>query len=189
MHEREHHVHLPADEILHRAGEALVRHVRRLEAQAQLDELHADVMRRAVAGRSEEVFAGVLADERDRLRHVVCRKDLRVHREAVGGGGDLADRREVFDDVVGRVLDERRRDGEGVHRHHERVAVGRRLRDEVGADVAARPGLVFHDHGLAPFLGELRPDDAREDVDAGAGRERHDERHRARGKRLRQGAR
>src|SRR5439155_11188438 len=102
-----------------RPGESLVRYMRGVEAQAQLEELHADVVRRAVARRAEVVLAGIRADERDGLLQVVRREHRRVDEESVGGGRDLADRREVARRVVGQVLEERRCDGVAVDRYEQ----------------------------------------------------------------------
>jgi hypothetical protein len=56
----------------------------------------------------------------------------------------------------------------------ERVAVGRRLGDHVGADIAARPWAVVDNELLAEPRIELVADDAGRDVGAAASRERHD---------------
>ena len=52
------------------------------------------------------------------------------------------------------------------------------------ADVAAGAGLVLDHDRLVPALAQLLADDARQHVDAGAGRERHDDEDRAVGKPL-----
>jgi hypothetical protein len=55
------------------------------------------------------------------------------------------------------------------------VAVGRRLGDGIGADIAARSDAVLDHDLLADARAELLRDDARDDVRAAAGGERHDE--------------
>ena len=100
----------------------------------------------------------------------------RVHHQHVRNAGDERDRHEVLDRVVRHLRIERRIDRLRADRsHQQRVAVGRRLGDEVGAEVAAGAGLVLDDEGLAERLAELRREGAREDVGRPAGRERHDD--------------
>ena len=71
--------------------------------------------------------------------------------------------------------------------HQQRVAVGRRLGDGVGADGAGRAaGAVLHDEVLADRLVELLHQDARDAVDRSAGRERHHDGDGARGIGLRE---
>ncbi|MCY1375134.1 hypothetical protein D9M69_625240 [compost metagenome] len=61
------------------------------------------------------------------------------------------------------------------HAHHQRVAVGRRLGDEVGADVPARARAVVDHHRLAPVLAHLHGDQPRRRIGGAARRERHDD--------------
>jgi hypothetical protein len=72
----------------------------------------------------------------------------------------------------------------GVQAHQQGVAVGRRLRDRVGADDTRAAGTVLDHRGMAG-LAELRGDHARQDVGHAAGRKRHDDADRPRGKILR----
>jgi len=65
--------------------------------------------------------------------------------------------------------------------------VRRRLRDDVGADVAARAWPVIHDELLAQALGELLRDRTGEDVRGAARGEGDDQAHGARRVCLRQG--
>ena len=134
-----------------------------------------------------------LARIRLRVRHQVpdrIDRQRRVDDQHVGGEGDQRDRREVPDRVVRHL-----RVQAGVHRvrgqrtHHHRVAVRRRLRHGVGADVAAGPRLVLDDDALAPRLGELLRDRPADGVQRSARRERHDELHRPGRERLRGGRR
>ena len=62
---------------------------------------------------------------------------------------ELDDGREVANEIVRQVAIERRvRRVTEYHEHHG-VAVGRRFRSELGADVARRARAVVHDHLLA----------------------------------------
>ena len=92
---------------------------------------------------------------------------------------------EVRVDVVGGAVGERgghRGDREGDVVDQERVAVGRRARHLGGGDGAAGAGAVLHQHRLAHRLAHALPDQARDDVGGAAGRERHQDAHRLRGK-------
>ena len=58
-------------------------------------------------------------------------------------------------------------------RDDERVAILRRLGDELGPDIAAGTGPIVHDDLLAEPLRKLLRDEARDDVRRAAGRLRH----------------
>ena len=74
---------------------------------------------------------------------------------------DLRDRREVLDRIVRHLGVETGIDRMRRHRCDEqRVAVGRRLRDHVGADIAARADLVLDEELLVEQLRELGGEDA-----------------------------
>ena len=76
--------------------------------------------------------------------------------------------------VVGKILVERDVDRHGrARRHHQRVAVRRRLGDRARRDDAAGARPVLDHEGLAEPLLELLPEHAGEDVGAAAGRERN----------------
>jgi hypothetical protein len=57
----------------------------------------------------------------------------------------------------------------------EPSGVGRGAHHRLGAEVAGRTGAVFHHHGSAQALGKLGSHLARDQIDAGAWRERHDQ--------------
>jgi hypothetical protein len=63
--------------------------------------------------------------------------------------------------------------GDGVQ--EEGVAVGLRLGDLRSGDRAAGAGAIAGDDGLPEGVGELRADDARDEVGSAAGRHRDDE--------------
>ena len=100
---------------------------------------------------------------------------LGVHDEHVGNDAEAFDGAEVS---TGFQLTPLMQAGHhGVARAHaqQRVAVGRGLGDEFGADRAAGAGLVLDDHRLAVLGDELLADDARDRIDDAAGGEGHDD--------------
>jgi len=126
--------------------------------------------RRAVVER-----AGLGLRERDELCEIV-RGQARENHQHIRLAADHADGREILDRVVGEGAAERRRNRLRARRGDaDSGAVGRRLRHRLDADIAAGAGAVF-DHDLcAEGRRELLRDDARNDVGAAAGRERHDQ--------------
>ncbi|MNN12870.1 hypothetical protein D3C81_1258790 [compost metagenome] len=91
------------------------------------------------------------------------------HREHPG------DRREVLARIVVDLLVERLVDGHRAAAHDQCVAIGRGLRGDFHADIAAGAGAVFHHDGLAELLAEPLGQGAREDVGGLSGREGHDQ--------------
>src|SRR5207253_2594320 len=63
---------------------------------------------------------------------------------------------------------------------HDRVTVGRCLRDDLHPDIAVRAGAVVDHHLLSERFRELVPEHSRERVRATPGCERHDEPNRLR---------
>ena len=72
---------------------------------------------------------------------------------------------------------QQRADHKGATDDEQRVTIGRRLGDEVRADVAGCAGAIVGDHADIPALGESRPQHARNDVGARARRVRNDDLH------------
>jgi hypothetical protein len=84
--------------------------------------------------------------------------------------------REIAHRIVGRALRQQRRDDvRGDTRDDQRVAVGRGLGGEIGADRAARAGAVLDDEARLQTLRELLRDEAAERVGGAARRERRDD--------------
>ena len=114
----------------------------------------------AISSRTEVASSFGLADQHQLRGNELRHRDEVLHhverQRAVDGGADRL--------PVG-VL----QDG---------VAVGRRLRDRVGRDIAAGARAVLHDYRLAERLGELGAHHAGQRVDCAAGDERHDDTHR-----------
>jgi hypothetical protein len=113
--------------------------------------------------------------ELDQVGHVV-NLERWIDDENERHRGDERGERQVFCRIVGQRFVERRVDGERRHRHHDRVAVRRRFRDEVCGDdrAGARP-ILDHESLAEPLLQPLR-EQARQRVGAARRRERHDER-------------
>jgi hypothetical protein len=96
------------------------------------------------------------------------------HRHA----DDAGDRSDVADEVETEFRVER-----GVHRvrhggEQQRVTVGRRRHDDLGADIAAGARQVLGDEGLSEAVGQPLPDQPRAYVDAAAGGKARDDLHR-----------
>ena len=103
---------------------------------------------------------------------------LRVDDDDLRHARDQADRNEVGLDRVVELRIHRRRD-RVVHRaHEERVAVGRGLGGDAGADGAAGAAAVVDDHLPAEVARQHRGERPRERVGAAAGGEGNDEGHR-----------
>jgi hypothetical protein len=98
---------------------------------------------------------------------------------------EARDAGEIAGQAVGQLGVQARVRGERGRQEHQRVAVRRRARNQLRADVAvAAPAVVDHEL-LAEPLAELDRDQAAEDVRGSAGRERNDQPHRPRGVGLR----
>jgi len=142
--------------------------------------LAGEMLRRACPGRAVRELARVRPRIVDELAHVV-RGDRRMHHQHVDVRGDEGDRREVAHRVEGHARVDARIDAvRGDAAHAERVAVGRRLRDEVHADVPACAGAVLDHDRLSERLAERRRERAAKRVDDRARRERADEADRLR---------
>ena len=104
--------------------------------------------------------------------------ELRARHQHQLRGDDLRHRDEVPDHVERQRAVDRRADRLAVGVLQDRVAVGRRLGDRVGRDVAGGARPVLDDHRLAERLGDLGAHHAGERVDGAAGDERHEDAHR-----------
>ncbi len=97
-----------------------------------------------------------------------------MHRDHVGRGRDVHDRREVVDRVVRDLGVDRRVGRRGGDRGHaDVVAIGRGAREFLRAHHATAAGAVEHDHVLAQGLAQGFGHDAADDVGGAAGREGH----------------
>jgi hypothetical protein len=92
---------------------------------------------------------------------------------------------QIFLNIVGELLQKRRKRQRTVEADHHRVAVGCRFRDFGGCHRAAGGGLVFDDDRLRETHRQLFRDRASEHVERAPGGRRHDEFDRTVGPRLR----
>jgi hypothetical protein len=138
------------------------------------EQLARHVLRRAHARRAVGQLAGIglgVGDEvGDRLHRqvVVDEEDRRHHQRG-------RDRRQVLERIVRQRLQAGQDGDGGVAGPEQRVTVGRRLGDAVGADGAGVAGDVLDHDRLAPRLGELVGEQTRGDVGGAARREADDE--------------
>ena len=180
----EHHRDVSRDHVDDRLRVALVRHVQHLHARLAIEKLGRHVTRAAGARRCVGNLVRPRLGERDQLLDGAHRQ-RRVDDEHLRHQARERDRREILERIVAGVGNERRHDRERVGDREQRVAVGRRFRDELRADEAARARPIVDDHLLTEPFAEPRRERADDEVDVAAGRERHDDAdRRARGMRL-----
>ena len=126
---REHHRNVAGDQIGQRRRVAAIRHVQHVDAGHGLEQLEAQVLRRAGPGRAVGELPGLRLGELDEVGDAVHRQ-RRIDHQHEGRVGDERDRREILRRIVGQVLVQRHVDGERrAGAEQERVAVGRRLGD------------------------------------------------------------
>ena len=136
------------------------------------------MLRRADAGMAIGKLAGLRLGERHQFRHGLDRQ-LGRNGEHVRRDEYLRDRREILDRVewqcfVQARIDDQRR----VAAHQQRVAVGGRLGDAIGGDVAAGAGNILDHERRAPDFRKPVGKNARRKVGSRAGREADQDFHR-----------
>ena len=173
-----HQVDLPGDGVGRRLRAAAIGHVHDVGAGRELEHLDRDVQRPADAAAAVAQLARVGLGVPDQLGQRL-RRHVRIDREHRPRRHHQRDRREVLHRIVAIALLQERQHRRFRGGDHQRVAVGRRPVERVGADLghAARP-IVDHDRlaeARAQFVGEQ----AAHDVDQAAGRRRDDQPDRA----------
>ena len=158
-----------------RGAAALVGDVDELQLRLAHQQLDREVVRRAAAGRGDRQPSGLGMGERDEL--LVGRdRGLEGRGEHEGDRLDRPDRDEIPHRIVAEVLEHGGPGGDGAARaEQQRVTVGRRLGHRGGSDPARGACAVFDDDLLAERVGQLLRDQTAGDVDAAAGRKRHDQ--------------
>ena len=180
----EHHLHMAADHAVARLARGLVRHVHQVGAAQRFEQFARHMVRRAGAGRRIVEAARLRLRQRDEFLQVL-RLHRRVDHHDQVGVVDPRHRHEVAHQRERLVGHERLVDRVGVRHRQQRVAVGRRLRDLVGADDRSGARLVLDHDRLLQRLGEILAELAGEHVGGTAGAERHDDLDRLRRKVLR----
>jgi hypothetical protein len=128
----------------------------------------------AAAGRGIADLVRLRAGERDQLLDVFHRK-RRMHDDDVRTAAEQRDRLVILDRVVRHFFVERGVDRElAGQREHECIAVGRRFRRELHADVSVRAAAIVDDHLLLHALSHVLHEGANDRVRAAAGRIRQD---------------
>ena len=157
----------------HGGAAAFVRHVLNVGARLQLEQFAGQMLEAADAGGGVIELAGLRLGVGEQFLRRMHRQ-FRIDGEHIGAGGEDRDRHEILHRVE-RLLVEPRIDRMRDRDDEERVAVGRGLGGEIGADHAAGAGAIVDEDLLAEVLAELVGDDAADDVVAAAGRERDDQ--------------
>ena len=125
--------------------------------------------------RAERQSAGRRARELDHVGDRMHRQ-IGIHQQHLGRAGDLHDRNEVGERIVGQMLVQGDVGGERrAGRRHQRVAVGRRARDRHRAGHRAGARAVLDDEGLAIEPLELAADEPGEHAVHAAGRRWRDD--------------
>jgi hypothetical protein len=152
--------------------------VRDVDAGSRLEQFGGEMGGRAVARRGIAQLARFGLGQRHQLGERVHRQ-RRGHRDDVGHGRKQADGGEVTDRVVAQLAEQRQVGAvRRVEADEQGVAVGRRARRGLGADVAAGTALVFDDDGLTELVAQTQGQRARHVVQHAGGRRRHDDAHR-----------
>jgi hypothetical protein len=117
-----------------------IRHVKHVDAGHHLEQLARHMDRRSDTGRAHIDLAGVGLRIGDELRDRSGR-NRRIHLHYQGRTDDSCNRRDVADEIEAELFVGRRVGEVGGTGQEDRVAVGRRSYDRLGADIAggARP--------------------------------------------------
>ena len=178
-HARNRQRNLAADKIGGRLAAAAIRNVIELHAGHRAKQRGEQVLAAAVAGRRIVDLAGPRLGVGDQLLQGLHRQ-RRIDDDDARFATDQRDRREVVDRIESQVRIQGRTDRIGLRSQQQRVAVGRRLGDELAADRRSRAGLVLDEDRLPETLGQLLRDQAHRAVDRASRRKRHDDAHRPR---------
>ncbi len=148
-----------------------VGHMDGIELRALAEQKAGHVRRGANAGGGVVDVIGPSFGELEQLGQALDARHTGHHRH--WHLGDQGHGLQIALGVVGQVAEQGGVDGNRPKRIGQQgVAVGRCTAHDFGAQVAGRPGAVFHHDGLAPAGGELNAHLARQDVGGATGGER-----------------
>jgi len=163
-HGGEHDVHLPREEVGECGRRAAVRHVVHVDAGHHLEQLARNVGATADAGRGHIDFAGIGFGVGDEVGNCLGRNRWVQHQD-VGVANDASDRRDIADKIVIELVVERRVDRVRRADQEQRIAVGGRTHDRLGADIGAGARAVLDDELLTEPLRQPLAHQARGDVE------------------------
>jgi hypothetical protein len=151
----------------------LVGDVRELDLARAREHRAQQVIDRTVASRAEAHIAGLRACECDQFADTLHGQGT-VHGDDKRYAGQRGQRSEALLRIPGQSLVQARVDRMGAYETEQPgVAVRRGLGDKIVADVAAGTRTVVDEYLLAPAIGQLLADDARQRVGGTAWRLRH----------------
>ena len=175
----EHHVHVAAEQALNRRAGAAVRHLVEVDPGRLLEQHGGEMKRIAHAGVGNVDLAGLALSLLDQLGHGVYFELCRIGDQHGQEASGERHRREILGRIEGQLLVEAGigRICRDVAKQHG-IAVGRRLGDEIGAEIGRRAGLVLDHDRLAGKFGHLLPDEPREEISPAARGIRNDQMNR-----------
>ena len=120
----------------------------------ELEQLHGQMVRRAIAAGGIGELARLFAKQFDDLGGVIG-ADARIDHQCQRSVGQQSDRREIGDQVVGQFFVQTDIDRMRIAHHQQGVTIGCRLLHCLDADIAASADAVLDDDLLLPEVGEF----------------------------------
>ena len=145
-----------------------------VEPKRLLEHFAGKVAGRAQPGMGIAVFARARLDPGDELRERGCRNGW-IDEQHLRRHSDQGNRRKIGEGIEAELGEQAGIDDQRAADDQDGVAVGRRLGDQGGADVAAAAGVILHVELLAKALRQLGCEHAGNHVDRPARRERRDQ--------------
>src|SRR5215472_17195722 len=168
---------MPADGRGDRGPAAVEGDGHEIEPEGLLEHFAGEVAGRSEPGMGVAVLAWAGFHPGDELLQV-GRRNGGMHQQHLRRYAHKRYRREVGRGVEAELGEQARIDDECAADDEDGIAVGRRLRCQRGADIAAATGMVLHVELLAEPFGQLGREHARHSVDRAARREWRDHLHR-----------
>ena len=152
------------------------------------DRLHRQMRHRAVANRTEIIFARIFLHQRHQFGDAVD-VEARIDRERARLADELRDRRNILARIVGQGRKQQGVDGQRpADAHAQGRAIGRGFGDRIGGEIAAGARLVLdQENAVGVFLHQAVGDQAGDDIGRRARAEWYQDAHGFRRPGLRQG--